>query len=279
MHDLLSPHDLSSQLQDQRLIILDASFHLPASGRDAKAEYAEGHLPGARFLDLATLNDPAGDAPNAVPTAAQFARRLAELGVTAGDKVVLYDDSTLRSSARAWFIFQLYGWPDLAILDGGLAAWRAAGLPLEKGVSKWERSSLTAEDLRRDPAVLRSKAQVRANLGSAAEQMVDARDEARFKGEEGSGSEGHIPGARSVPFTKVLDEGGSFKSPEAIREELSAAGVDLRQPIVTSCNSGVTACVVLFAARLAGAERLALYDGSWLDWGGDPSTPKASGAA
>lgn len=279
MQDLLSPAELSRQLQNQPPVFLDASFHLPSSGRDAQAEYTVGHIPGARFLDLASLSNPDGDAPNAVPTAAQFAERLAQLGVAAGDQVVLYDDSTLRTSARAWFIFRLYGWAEVAILDGGLAAWRKAGLPLEEGLPEWGRSQLTAVDLTRDEARLRDKAQVSANLDRAAEQVVDARDAARFRGEEGSGSEGHIPGARNVPFTRMLDEGGAFKSPDAIREELHQAGVDLDQPIVTSCNSGVTACVVLFGARLAGADKLALYDGSWLDWGGDPATPKEAGEA
>lgn len=276
---MISAQELSDRLDDDRLIVLDASLHLPATGRDAHAEYAAAHIPGARFLDLATLTDPAGSAPNAVPTRAQFAERLAQLGISAGDRVVLYDDSVLRSSARAWFVFKLHGWQDVAILDGGLRAWRSSGLPLDSGTPHWERSSLSEADLSATGASLRDKEQVRANVRSGAEQVVDARDEARFRGEEGSGSAGHIPGALNVPFTRMLDDDGRFRSGDAVRAELQAAGVDADRPIITSCNSGVTACVVLFAARMAGARQLALYDGSWVEWGNDPSTPKASGAA
>lgn len=279
MRELISAQELSDRLDDDRVIVLDASLHLPATGRDARAEYAAAHVAGARFLDLAILTDPAATAPNAVPNRAQFAERLAQLGISAGDRVVLYDDSVLRSSARAWFIFKLHGWQDVAILDGGLRAWRSSDLPLESGTPQWDRSSLSETDLSGTGASLRDKEQVRANVRSGAEQVVDARDEARFRGEEGSGSTGHIPGALNVPFTRLLDDDGRFRSADAVRAELQAAGVDADRPIITSCNSGVTACVVLFAARMAGARRLALYDGSWLEWGNDPSTPKASGAA
>lgn len=282
MNELIDVHRLAADAGKPDAI-LDASLHLPAAGRDARAEFIAGHIPGARFLDLATLTDPAADAPAAVPSIAQFAERLAALGVSAGDRVVLYDDSALRTSARAWFIFRLYGWRDVAVLDGGLAAWRAAGLPLETGAVEPPRSPLAPADLRPAPGALRDKAQVLTNLAARREQIVDARDEGRFTGSSADTVHGlpggHIPGARNLPFTRLLTADGRFRGEEELRAAFADAGVDLREPIVGSCGSGVTASVVLFAARRLGAERVALYDGSWLDWGADPATPKETGPA
>lgn len=282
MNDLIDVQRLAAS-DGKTGVILDASLHLPGARRDARAEFIAGHIPGARFLDLATLTDPAAEAPGAVPNAEQFAERLRALGVSADDKVVLYDDSALRTSARAWFIFRLYGWRDVAVLDGGLAAWRAAGLPLEAGEAEPVRSSLSSADLRPASDTLRDKAQVLGNLRTRREQIVDARDEGRFTGSSADTVHGlpggHIPGARNLPFTRLLTGNGRFRDADEMRGVFADAGVDLREPIVGSCGSGVTASVVLFAARRLGAERVALYDGSWLDWGADPATPKETGPA
>ena len=282
MDSLIDARQLAELHRTGDAVILDASLHLPAARRDAKAEFARGHIPGARFLDLASLADPEADAPGAVPSPGQFAERLASLGIAPGNRVVVYDDSALRTSARAWFIFRLYGWRDVAILDGGLGAWRTAGLPLEEGEVSVVRSFPTRSSFERNDGALRDKAQMLANLEHRREQVVDARDADRFTGRSVDTVHqlpgGHIPGARNLPFTKLLTEDGRFRPKEELRAAFIDAGLDLDAPLTGSCGSGITASVVLFAAHLLGV-RAALYDGSWMDWGSDPAMPKELGEA
>jgi thiosulfate/3-mercaptopyruvate sulfurtransferase len=282
MDSLIDARRLAELHRSEDAIILDASLHLPAARRDANAEFVRGHIPGARFLDLASLADPEADAPAAVPNLGQFAERLASLGIAPGNHVVLYDDSTLRTSARGWFIFRLYGWRDVAILDGGLGAWRAAGLPLAEGEVSVARSSLTVDDLRRENNALRDKRQMLANLDHRREQVVDARDTDRFTGRSVDTVHhlpgGHVPGARNLPFTRLLTEDGKFRPPAELRAEFARVAIDLDAPLTGTCGSGVTASVVLFAAHLLGQDG-ALYDGSWMDWGSDPAMPKELGEA
>ncbi len=276
MDKLVSTKWLAARLGTDNLVILDATMHLPDSGRDARAEYEAGHIPGARFLDLASLVDDTSDTPRAIPTVDQFSDRMDALGIAPGSRIVIYDDSAIHSSARAWFILDHYGDDKIAILDGGLAKWRAEGRELSQRVI--EHSPRLRSDNHACREIM-SKAEMLENLDHPLWQVVDARDEARFEGRAGSGSEGHIPGARNLPFNRLLNEDRTYKSPEEIRTEFQQAGLDLSKPIVTSCNSGVTACVLSFGLELLGQETSALYDGSWLEWGGDPDTPKEAGEA
>ncbi|QYJ06716.1 sulfurtransferase [Qipengyuania flava] len=276
MDSLVSTQWLADTLGAEDLVVLDATLHLPDSPRNAPAEFDEGHIPGARFLDLASFVDAGSAVPKAVPNARQFADRMGQMGVAPGSRVVLYDDSAIRSAARAWFLFTLYGFESVAILDGGLAKWKAEGRALESGVAGSAPTAFPEPEAR---ASVRRKADMLANSASQGEQVVDARDAARFAGEEGSGSEGHIPGARNVPFAALFAEDGTYRSPKAIAGTFAAAGVDLSVPIVTACNSGMTACVLAFALHRAGVPDAAVYDGSWLEWGSDPETPKEQGAA
>lgn len=277
---LVSTDWLAANLAAPDLVVLDASHHLPAAARDAAAEFAAAHIPGARFLGLASLFDAASPVPYAFPTPAQLAERLAILGVAADAAIVIYDDSAIRTSARAWFVLTASGIETVAILDGGLAKWRAEGRALEGGaqdITPAAPASLAA------PTRVRSKADMLANLGSQAEQVLDARGADRVYG---SGVDpvhgvpnGRIPGALNLPFNQVMNADGTYKSPEELRAAFTAAGVDLDAPVAATCGSGVTASVLLFAMHLLGKQDAALYDGSWSEWGSDPATPKAEGPA
>jgi thiosulfate/3-mercaptopyruvate sulfurtransferase len=280
MNDLVSTGWLAERLGEPGLVVIDASAHLPDAGRDARAEFASAHIPGARFLDLDTLKDPDSDVPAALPTAAQFAARMAEIGVSDGGRVVIYDDSGVKTSARAWFIFRLHGVREVALLDGGLGKWRAEGRPLESGAPGDEQGRFSAAA---GLGTVRGKAEILANIATGEEQLLDARGAERFTGAEpefrpGMPS-GHIPGSRNLPFGGVLNPDGTFKGEAGLREAFAEAGIDLDRPVVTTCGSGVTASVLLFALHLLGKEDVALYDGSWSEWGADPDTPKATGPA
>jgi thiosulfate/3-mercaptopyruvate sulfurtransferase len=280
MESLVSVDWLAGEIGACDLRIVDASKHLPEAGRDARAEYEDGHIPGAVFMNLDDLVDPAAPIENTLPLPDGFASRMEALGIGDGSRIVLYDDSAVKTSARAWFMLRMFGAHHVAILDGGLQAWIAAGQPLDKGVETRRHRHFTAWS---DPAQVRSKAQVLANIASKAEQVIDARGAPRFTGavpESRPGlASGHIPGSLNVPYTALYNSDGTFKSPADLRAVFTAAGVDLSRPVITSCGSGVTACVVAFALHLIGKDDVALYDGSWSEWGAEPALPKAVGAA
>ncbi len=275
---LVSSDWLAARLGAPGLVVLDASYHLPAAQRDAAAEFAAGHIPGARFLALASLFDAGSSVPYAFPTPEQTAARLASLGVGADDAIILYDDSAIRTAARAWFVLTASGRGHVAILDGGLAQWRAGGHPLESGtgeVAAVAPASFSA------PARVRSKADMLANLDGGREQVIDARSAERVFG---TGTDpvnglpmGRIPGSGNLPYTDLFQADGTWKSPEELRAAFEAAGIDLARPVTTTCGSGVTASVLLFALHLIGIDDTALYDGSWSEWGADPATPKEQG--
>lgn len=269
---------LAAHLGADGLVVLDASYHLPAAARDPQAEFAAAHIPGARFLGLASLYDAASSVPYAFPTPAQLAERLASLGVGPDTAIVIYDDSAIRTAARAWFVLTASGRGHVAILDGGLGKWREEGRPLEGGAP--ESMPGTAASFT-TPTRVRSKADMLANLKTHASQVLDARSADRVFGSGidpvHGGPNGRIPGALNLPFTAVLNADGTYKSPAELRALFEAAGIDLSQPITATCGSGVTASVLLFALHLLGVDDAALYDGSWSEWSADPATPKAQG--
>ena len=280
MDSLVSTEWLAAEMAACDLRIVDATKHLPEAGRNACAEYAEGHIPGAVFMDLAELIDTHAPVENTLPSPEQFASRMEALGLGDGSRIVLYDDSLIKTSARAWLMLRMFGAHNIAILDGGIAKWMAEGRPLASGAEPLRHRHFTVWS---DARQVRSKVQMLANLASRAEQVVDARGNPRFTGalpETRPGiASGHIPGALNVPYTALYNADGTFKDRAGLIAAFRAGGVDLSRPVVTSCGTGVTACVLAFAMHLIGKDDVALYDGSWTEWGADPATPKAVGEA
>ena len=277
MDSLVTTEWLANELGASDLRIVDCTKHLAGTGRDALAEYEAGHIPGAVFMDLADLTDTSNPVENMLPSAEKFASRMQSLGLGDGSRIVLYDDSAVKTAARAWFMLKMFGAHDVALLDGGIAKWKAEGRPLTQGKEQLRHRHFTAWQ---DDTGVRTKADVLANLHSQAEQVVDARGAARWSGADADPrpgiAAGHIPGSMNVPFTDLYNADGTFKDKAGLKATFEAAGVDLSKPVTTSCGSGVTASVLLFALSLLGKEDTALYDGSWTEWGADPDTPKAT---
>ncbi|NVD45865.1 sulfurtransferase [Qipengyuania atrilutea] len=280
MDSLIDAETLKKALSEGGdIFVLDASSHLPDAERDARAEFADAHIPGARFLDLGSFFDVTSSVPKAVPSAEQFAQRMGSLGIGSETSVVLYDDSIIKPAFRAWFIMQLYGL-EASVLDGGLAAWKQSGGALESGMPETSRRDFPVPE---QGAKVRSKAEMLANIDSEAEQVIDARDAARFAGTAPPDAHGlpsgHIPGSRNLFFRDLLNEDGTFRSREELARAFREAGIDPDGPVVTTCGSGVTASILLFALHLLGNDDAKLYDGSWLEWASDPGTPRETSAA
>lgn len=280
MESLVSTEWLAKELGASDLRVVDASWHLANSGRDPQAEYEAGHIPGAVFMDLRDLVDSNSSLPNTLPPAEKFASRMQSLGLGDGSRIVLYDDSPIKSAARAWFMLRMFGAHDVAILDGGLAKWKAEGRAVEQGKQTLRHRHFTVWQ---DDKNVRTKADMLRNLHERAEQVVDARSAPQFTGEAAGNhpgaAAGHIPGSRNVPLSTLFNADGTWKSTDELRSIFEGAGVDLAQPVVTSCGSGMTASGLAFALNRLGKEDVALYDGSWSEWGADADTPKATGAA
>jgi len=279
MDMLVTTEWLAGELGAADLRIADASWFLPGENRDPHADYASAHIPGAVFFDLADLAETDTDLPNMLPRPEKFADRMRTLGLGDGARIVLYDASPHHTATRAWWMLRMFGAPDVALLDGGFAKWRDEGRPVASGRETPPTSAFTPRGRLAD---VRDKAQMLANVDSAAEQVIDARSAARFAGADPEPrpgmAAGHIPGARNLPYPRLFDPDGTWKRGAALQAEFDAAGIDLSRPFVTTCGSGMSACIPLFGAQLLGHDG-ALYDGSWSEWGGDPSTPKATGAA
>jgi thiosulfate/3-mercaptopyruvate sulfurtransferase len=278
---LVSTEWLAAHLADPHVRVFDSSFKQPGIAPTAREDYDSGHIPGAVFFDIDDVAEPGTSLPHMIPSAERFAAKMAERGIGNDDRVIVYDANGLSSAGRAWWLLRLFGHDNVALLDGGLPKWKAEGRPLETRVPAIPARQFTA---RFDPALVRDKAAVLANVSSKREQVVDARAAGRF---DGSAEEtwpgrrrGHIPGSRNLPFDQMTDpKTKQLKSAEELRKLFAGAGVALDKPIVTSCGSGVTACAIAFGLYLIGHERAAIYDGSWSEWGLPDGPPIETGPA
>ncbi len=276
---LVSTNWLAERLGSPDIRVLDGSYHLVGSGRDAHQEFLDGHIPGARFFDIDRIADRGSKLPHMLPPVEQFVSAVRKLGIGDGHRVVVYDQSDLHSAARVWWMFRVFGHTDVAVLDGGLAKWRAEGRPIEDGEVDPRERHYTA---RRDASLVRDVTQIAGAAKLGNEQILDARSPGRFAGAEAEPRPGlragHIPGSKNLHYRTLFEADGTMKSAEDLRALFEAAGVDLAKPVVTTCGSGITACALSLALARVGHTRNAVYDGSWTEWGAYPDLAVETGA-
>ncbi len=278
MDKLVTTAWLAAELGKPDLVVFDATKYLPNEPKDGHTEFLAAHIPGARFFDIDAIADPETDLPHMVPAPGRFARLLGALGVSNASRVVFYDQKGLASAARGWWLMGLFGHDGAAVLDGGLPKWRAEDRAVEAGAPAPVVPATFRPHFR--PLRLRGIGDMLANLDSRAELVLDARAAGRFAGtapEPRPGMRaGRIPGSANLPYTELLRPDGTFRPPAALRARFAAVGIDGSRPVVTSCGSGVSACILTLGMSLAGLPEAAVYDGSWSEWGAHPTVPVES---
>ncbi len=271
---LVSTSWLAEHLNAPDIRVVDATYALPTLKRNPRAEYDEAHIPGAVFFDIDDVADEVSDLPHMVPDAAKFSSRVRKLGLGDGVRIVVYDNNRFSASARVWWMFRMFGHDDVVVLDGGLGKWRADGHSIDDHPVMPVERHFTA---RQNNLLYRDIDQIRDHVVNPSEQLVDARSAGRFKGEEAEPRPGqragHIPHSLNLPFTDLIAPDGTFLSTDALQQRFAEAGVDPRKPIATTCGSGVTACTLALALYQLGVPDVAVYDGSWTEWGGRADTP------
>lgn len=272
---LVSTEWLKEHLIAPDIRIVDATWHMPGDERDAQSDYGQAHIPGAVFFDINEICDLDNPLPHMLPSPEKMSSRMRKLGIGDGNRVIVYDNSDVRSAARVWFMLKAFGLWDVAVLDGGFQKWKTERHEIEDIPPIPRMRHFTA---RYNTTRVRDLEHMLENLDTAHEQVVDARPPGRFSGTDPEPRAdlkcGAIPGSHNVFFKRLLnEEDGTFKPADEIRTIFEAAGLDLKKPIVTSCGSGITAAVLMLGLYLIGHQQLALYDGSWSEWGSHPKTP------
>ena len=273
MDSLVTTDWLAAHENDHDLRIVDGSWHMPQAKRDPRAEFAQARIPGAVFFDIDGIADRSTSLPHMLPSADQFAMAVGALGIGAGDRVVVYDSRGVASATRVWWTFRAFGHDAIAVLDGGLPKWRAEGRPVASGVPTPPSRRFTA---RLRPELVRDLARMRENLTARDEQVLDARSHGRFTATEleprAGLHGGHIPGSLNLPYDQLYRPDGTMLPRDELRRRFETTGLDLGKPIVTTCGSGITASVLAFGLHLLGRSDVAVYDGSWTEWGGRDDT-------
>lgn len=273
---LVSTECLAAHLSDPDIRILDCTWHHVSTNLDGRTQYRGRHLPGSVHFDIDHVADKSSPLPHMLPSAADFAKKVGLLGVGDGDRVVVYDRLYGGSAAaRVWWMFRVFGYNKVALLDGGFGKWTKDKLPTEMSAVRPEPKSFTATFT---PALIRSIGEMKANLLTGAEQVIDARGPGKFDGTQEDvfpfKKLGHIPSAINLPWADLIDEEtGAFIAPDALAARFARAGIDLQRPAVTTCASGITSCLVALGLYLVGHETAAVYDGSWAEWGLAEDTP------
>jgi thiosulfate/3-mercaptopyruvate sulfurtransferase len=274
-HWLVETDWLAARLSAPDVVVLDGSMHLPTTGRNARAEYAEAHIPGAIYFDIDAIADKANPLPHMLPSTVQFASQVKKLGIGDGSRIIVYDSEGLYSAARVWWMFRTMGHDDVAVLNGGLKKWRAEGRALDDMPPPARMPRHFTPRFRTD--LVRDWSEVKSLIGDTSTQIVDARAANRWAGgvpEPRAGlRSGRIPSSKNVPFQALLNADGTLKSVAELRTIFKAAGIDEARPVVASCGSGVTAGVIAFALAQLGHPDTAVYDGSWTEWGGRDDLP------